>query len=459
MLLAFAWRWALLFAALLALTSPFRYRVLPAPGPWLRPTLETSLTALNGQSTALYSDSPGLWLWAGLLLLATALLAALWTRLSHSRPAADARLWYGLHTGAAWFVALHLLEYGFDKVFKVQFYLPEPNTLYTPLGQLAPDLAYWSVMGTSHFYSLFAGLLEVGPGLLLLWGRTRALGAVLAVAVLLQVLALNIGFDISVKLWSGFLLGLAGLVAAPALRSLYAGLVLERWQPARVPRPAGWGGRGVGALRGLLLAGLLLETAGPYLQTGIFNDDAAARPFLHGAYALQAESLAGRGLRRLFIHRRGYLITEDSAGRFRDYPLRYAPGRLLLGPRPDTLRFQRAGRSLRLRGRIGPDAGRWRCRGGNCRCCRAVNNGAGIIRGRKGRPGRVGRAAGAECGRPRQPRPAPPASASRPLSAGGKAGCLAGAPGAGLVLATGAPPTAHSVSGRRCPGATIARYS
>lgn len=361
MLLAFARRWALLFASLLALTSPFRYRLLPAPGPWLRPTLENGLRSwLPGPEVALFSDSPGLWWWAGLLLAGTALAAALWTRLSPRRPAAEARLWYGLHTGAAWFVALHLLEYGFDKVCKAQFYLPEPNTLYTPLGQLSPDLAYWSVMGAAHSYSVFAGLLEVGPGLLLLWGRTRALGAVLAGAVLLNVLALNVGFDISVKLWSGFLLGLALLVAAPGLATVYAGLVQERWQPARVPRPGGWGGRGVGALRGLLLAGLLLETAGPYLQTGAFNDDAAPRPVLHGAYALRTEAPGGQGLRRLFIHRRGYLITEDTAGRFRDYPLRYAPGSLLLGLRPDTLRYQPAGPYLRLRGRIGPDSGRWR---------------------------------------------------------------------------------------------------
>jgi hypothetical protein len=362
MRLAFARRWVLLFAVLLALTSPFRYRVLPAPGPWLRPVLETSLRPwLPGAGAALFSDSPGLWRWAGLLLLATAPAAALWARLARRTPAAEARLWYGLHTGAAWLLALHLLEYGFDKVFKAQFYLPEPNTLYTPLGQLPPDLAYWSLLGSSHFYSVFAGLLEVGPGLLLLWGRTRALGAVLAGAVLLNVLALNLGFDISVKLWSGFLLGLALVVAAPGLRALYAGLVQERWRPARVPRPAGWGGRGVGTLRGLLLALLLLETTGPYLQTGVFNDDAAPRPFLHGAYALRtALPAGGTRLRRLFIHRRGYLIVEDTAGHFHDYPLRYAPGSLLLGTRPDTLRYQLAGRYLLLRGRIGPDSGRWR---------------------------------------------------------------------------------------------------
>ena len=66
--------------------------------------------------------------------------AGVWAARARPTAATEARLWYGLHTGVAWFLALQLLQYGFDKVFKHQFYLPEPNTLYTPLGLLPPDL-------------------------------------------------------------------------------------------------------------------------------------------------------------------------------------------------------------------------------------------------------------------------------------------------------------------------------
>src|SRR5690606_16225956 len=37
------------------------------------------------------------------------------------------------------FLSLHLLKYGFDKIFKTQFYLPEPNILYTEMGMLDKD--------------------------------------------------------------------------------------------------------------------------------------------------------------------------------------------------------------------------------------------------------------------------------------------------------------------------------
>ncbi|GAA4364568.1 hypothetical protein GCM10023185_34190 [Hymenobacter saemangeumensis] len=369
---AFLRRWLLLFAGLLALTSPFQYRVLPSPGAWLRPVLEAGLGAVAGrwlpnQSAALFSDSPGLYLYAALLLAATALAAAFWLWLSRRRLATEARLWYLLHTGAAWFLALHLLEYGFDKVFKHQFYLPEPNTLYTPLGQMTPDLAYWSVMGVSRFYSVFAGLTEVGAGLLLLWGRTRLLGGLLALAVLANVVALNIGFDISVKLWSGFLLGLAALVASPGMGTLWAGLVREQWRaPVRPRRPLGWPGRAVGAGRGLLLGLLLLETAGPFAQTGTFNDDAAARPPLHGAYAVTAAlpaPSAGAPL-RLFVHRRGYLITQAADGQLHDYRLRYAPGQLLLSSRArtDTLAYTSDSAGLHLTGTLDAAPVRWLAR-------------------------------------------------------------------------------------------------
>ncbi|MBF9224334.1 hypothetical protein [Hymenobacter ruricola] len=371
MLGAFARRWALMFVGLFGLTVPFRYQVLPNVGQWLRPMLEAGLaTAAGGwlpeHSAALFSDSPGLWLYAVLLAVGTAVAAALWARLARRSPATEARLWYLLHTGAAWFLALHLLEYGFDKVFKHQFYLPEPNTLYTPLGQLSPDLAYWSVMGASRFYSVFAGAAEVAAGLLLLWGRTRLLGGLGALAVLANVVALNFGFDINVKLWSGFLLGLAGLVAAPGAYTAYFALVPREWRPAGPQRPAAWQGRWMGAARGLLLGVLLLETAGRFVLDGRFNDDTAARPALHGAYAMVplAGTAAGAPT-RVFVHRRGYFITQMADGRLQDYALRYAPGQLLLGGAggpSGILRYTADGTGLHLTGRLGPDSVRWLAR-------------------------------------------------------------------------------------------------
>jgi hypothetical protein len=365
MRLAFVRRWLLLFAAILAAMVPLHYQVLPSLGVWLRPTLEAAGQTLVSRPVALFSDSAGLYAYAAWLLLTTALAAGGWAARARRTAATEARLWYGLHTGAAWFLALQLLEYGFDKVFKHQFYLPEPNTLYTPLGLLPPDLAYWSVMGTSHAYSVFAGLLEVVPGLLLLWGRTRLVGGIVAVAVLANVLALNIGFDISVKLWSGFLLLLAGVVAAPGLQMAYYALVRDIWRPARPVRPAQWHGRWVGAVRGLGLGLLLIETAGPFLSEQNFNDDLLPRPPLHGAYAITALRPAVAVPMRLFVHRQDYLITQTADGQVQDYKLAYAPGQLLLRDetgRTSRLRYFATPAGLRLTGTLRADSVHWLAR-------------------------------------------------------------------------------------------------
>src|SRR5215203_4861430 len=46
-----------------------------------------------------------------------------------------------------YYLIMQLFIYGFDKVFKTQFYLPEPNILFTPLGNISRDLLYWSTIG------------------------------------------------------------------------------------------------------------------------------------------------------------------------------------------------------------------------------------------------------------------------------------------------------------------------
>lgn len=362
---AFGRRWLLLFGAVFAATVPMQYRTLPSLGYWARPMLEAGGQALMGHRVALYSDSAGLYSYAALLLLGTALAAGAWVAWGRRTAASEARFWYVLHTGAAWFLALQLLEYGFDKVVKHQFYLPEPNTLYTPLGMLPPDLAYWSVVGASHSYSLFAGLAEVVPGLLLLWGRTRLVGGILALAALANVLALNIGFDISVKLWSGFLLLLAAVVAAPGLLTTYYALVRDCWRLARPVRPAHWHGRWVGAVRGLGLGLLLVETAGQFVLEGNYNDDLAPRPLLHGAYAVSSLRPTGAPVPlRLFVHRQGYLITQAADGHVQDYQLTYLPGQLLLQADGQTsrLHYTTTSKGLRLTGTLGADSVHWLAR-------------------------------------------------------------------------------------------------
>jgi len=123
---------------------------------------------------------------------------------------------------SAYYVAAILLKYGFDKIFKQQFYLPEPNILYTNFGNLTKDILYWSTIGTSYTYSLVTGIIEVLTAILILVKRTRIFGFCLAIGVLVNILLINFSFDISVKTFTAFLLGVVVFNVYPYLEIIYA---------------------------------------------------------------------------------------------------------------------------------------------------------------------------------------------------------------------------------------------
>lgn len=104
------------------------------------------------------------------------------------------------------YVGIVLFKYGLDKLFLQQFYSPEPNVLYTPLGLLDKDIAYWSIVGASPLYSVFIGLSEILTATMLFFRKSRLLGFFLALLLLTNIVAVNFGFDISVKAFSFFLL-------------------------------------------------------------------------------------------------------------------------------------------------------------------------------------------------------------------------------------------------------------
>lgn len=137
-----------------------------------------------------------------------------------------------------YYLVLIMLKYGVSKIFKTQFYLPEPNILFTPFGQLDKDILYWSTMGLSYEYNILLGLMEIIPALLMLFRKTRTLGLLILLGVLIHVVGVNFSFDISVKGFSLFLLFLTIMVLRPSFSSIYYFLVQQkRMALPRFPYP------------------------------------------------------------------------------------------------------------------------------------------------------------------------------------------------------------------------------
>lgn len=119
-------------------------------------------------------------------------------------------------------LGIYLIQYGLIKVVKLQFPDLSFYRLTQTVGDMSPMGLAWTFIGYSSGYNLFIGLGELIGGALLLHRRTTLLGALVSLVVLVNIVAINMFFDVPVKLFSSHLLIMSGLIIAPNLSRLYA---------------------------------------------------------------------------------------------------------------------------------------------------------------------------------------------------------------------------------------------
>lgn len=314
-------RTLLLFIIGFIISLPFNYTFIPETGNWLKPILESvAQNIFNKTDLVFYSDSIVMRYWLISLLLISLIIALIWTLI---RTKESLLLHFWIDRFATYYLALILLIYGFNKIFLYQFYIPEPNTLYTPLGQLSPDILYWSSMGSSPTYSIFAGLIELLPACLLLFRKTKMLGAFIAFAVLTNVVFINWGFDITVKIFSFFLLLLSLIVLFPYLNRLQSaffgsGSISTPLKIHTPQHPIYF--KFYRILKIILIVFLLLEALAPYLKSGQFNGNNQPKSTLFGAYAVSSNP---NQVKRVFFHSSAYFIIQTYSDEFFDYPIQW----------------------------------------------------------------------------------------------------------------------------------------
>jgi hypothetical protein len=307
-----------LFLVLCILFVPFTFNLFP----YQQLITEFAFSKLLNNAP-ISSDSKGLYLLVLLLFVAAHFIATLLT-LAKVNVALLQKIKTVCYTICIYYLTVIFIKYGFDKVFKSQFYQPEPNTLYTKLGNLDKDILYWSTIGSSYLYNVVTGSIEIIAAILLLIKRTRAFGIALLLIVLSQIVLINFAFDISVKLFSMLLLCMAIYVAVPYLRSWFGVLIgNEVNRVVRVNK-----GKWELLLKALVIGVLFLEGLYPYIKSKNFNDNNASRPYLHGAYAVtqvitNSDTLLAQSypFKRFFIHRNGYTIFEDNEENMQDFKL------------------------------------------------------------------------------------------------------------------------------------------
>ncbi len=223
-------RFGVVFGALLLF--PFPLNVLPKldwlealvtrPLVWLTLWFAQAVLGLPEPATAFNGSGDRTFDYVQLLLLAIlgAIGALVWSAVDHRR--SYPRLAAAARVVMRYSLAQAMLSYGLAKIFRLQFGDLSPFELRTTVGEISPMGLLWRFMGYSEPYTVFGGLCEAIPGVLLLWRRTATIGAVMVIAVMTNVVMLNFSYDVSVKLYSVQLLIMAGLIALPDARRLLA---------------------------------------------------------------------------------------------------------------------------------------------------------------------------------------------------------------------------------------------
>ena len=122
-------------------------------------------------------------------------------------------------------LAGQLFVYGLVKVFPMQMPFPNLTQLLEPFGNFSPMGVLWSSVGASPAYERFVGSAELVAGLLLIFPATTMLGALICLIDMLEVFALNMTYDVPVKLFSFHMILMAAFLLLPE-RSRLVGLCL-----------------------------------------------------------------------------------------------------------------------------------------------------------------------------------------------------------------------------------------
>lgn len=135
------------------------------------------------------------------IIILSLLLAVVWAIFNKNEKNSRA-LEYWLHNLIRYNLIMVAFSYGIIKLFGLQMPFPNLSQLATPLGEFLPMRFSWLFIGYSQPYEFFSGAMEVTVGLLLLYRRTIPLGLIVGLGVFINIFAMNMCYDIPVKLYS-----------------------------------------------------------------------------------------------------------------------------------------------------------------------------------------------------------------------------------------------------------------
>jgi uncharacterized membrane protein YphA (DoxX/SURF4 family) len=169
--------------------------------PWLKivPWVAAHVLRHPISGTGATADSPYQYVKLFSFALIAAVVTLVWSILDRKR-AGYSKLDQWLRLSLRLVLACAMFVYGGIKVMPSQMPPPSLARLIQPFGDLTPYHLLWNFMGSSTFYEVLCGLVEMTCGVLLLIPGMTMLGALLSLAAVGNVLILNISYDVAVKI-------------------------------------------------------------------------------------------------------------------------------------------------------------------------------------------------------------------------------------------------------------------
>lgn len=198
-------------------------RVLHLSGPFT--------PGFNGSGDQLYDYI--LWL---CIFVTAALLAVIWSIFDRKPKNYDV-LYEWLRVFVRLSIAVFVIKYGLLKLYRYQFPELSLSKLVDTYGQSSPQGLLWAFMEYSRGYSFAGGLGEFVGGVLLLIPRFTALGALITLGMMSNVLMLNLFYDVPRKILCIHLVLMCLFLLAPDMRRIVGFLFLNRRERLTAPRP------------------------------------------------------------------------------------------------------------------------------------------------------------------------------------------------------------------------------
>lgn len=229
-------------------------------------------------------------------------------------------------------LATTMLTYGMAKLTGNQFVPPMNYQLDQRLGDMSPMGLAWTYMGYSKAYMTFTGIAEILGGVLLLFRKTTLLGALVSMAVMVNVVAMNLCFDIPVKLFSSHLLMVCCFLAAPDLSRMINLLVTNSPAPPAnywYPSIRKKGARIAFTVFRYLLIVLIL--GGNITSLISYSRKSKDTVPLAGSYEILDQKFAGErpatlslfnNWQKIYVEDRGMLIARDHDNQIAGYYLK-----------------------------------------------------------------------------------------------------------------------------------------